>query len=91
MNKGGGKYEARDGQIVKRSTGEPIPEDEPIFILRARDRLAYERLLEYQKAALLDGCTQYHLDGVAEAIEWFQKFRTMHPDRMKQPGVTLGL
>jgi hypothetical protein len=27
-----GKYEARGDQIVKRATGEPIPDDEPVFI-----------------------------------------------------------
>ena len=73
-NKGDGKYEARDGQIVKKTTGEPIPEDEPIFILRGRDRLAEQTLGKYMVLALEDKCTAYHIQGIAEALTAFAKF-----------------
>ncbi len=91
MNKGDGKYEARDGQIVKKLTGEPIPEDEPIFILRARDRLALGAIAKYYEAAVLDNCTEYHLHGIHSAIVAFGEFTQRYPERMKQPGVTRGL
>lgn len=90
-NKGDGKYEARDGQIVKKTTGEPIPEDEPIFILRGRDRLAFYAISRYRDLAHDDGCSPYHMKGVADALQAFAEYRATHEDRMKQPGVTLGL
>ena len=31
------KYDAVDGRIVNRATGEAIPDDEPIMIFRAKD------------------------------------------------------
>lgn len=89
-NKSDGKYEARDGQIVKKTTGEPIPEDEPIFILRGRDRLALLVIASYLNFALDDKCTGYHIQGIAKALTAFAKFQEEHKDRMKQPGVTLG-
>jgi len=91
MNKGDGKYEARDGQIVKKLTGEPIPEDEPIFILRARDRLAATTITHYLTLAVQDRCTPYHLGGIVEALKAFVAFGVRNPDQMKQPGITLGL
>ena len=80
------------GQIVKRSNGDLIPEDEPIFILRARDYLAVPLLLEYRRLCVEDGCTQYHLDLLDRGIEEnFRRFAREHPDRMKQPGITKGV
>lgn len=89
-NKGDGKYQACDGQIVKRTTGEPIPDDEPIFILRGRDRLAFHAISAYKNLAHDDRCSDYHMKGIAEALTAFAKFKAEHEDRMKQPGVTLG-
>lgn len=91
MNRGDGKYQACDGQIVKIVTGEPIPEDEPIFILRARDRVALGGIHEYLQACIDDGCTEYHIEGILSAYSAFAKFQLEHPDRMKQPGITRGL
>lgn len=89
-NKGDGKYEARDGQIVKKTTGEPIPDDEPIFILRGRDRLAFHTLVHYLGLCIKDGCTIYHIDGVVKALIAQAVWEEDNKDKMKQPGVTLG-
>ncbi len=44
------KYGIRNGQIVNRESGAPIPDDEPIFVFRAKDRLAVRILTGYFSA-----------------------------------------
>lgn len=89
------KYGIRiiEGQsvIAKTSTGEPIPDDEPLILFRARDYLALDMLRYYRSIALADGCTGFHMDGIDNRIAAFEKFRSDHPERMKQPGITRGL
>ena len=85
-----GKFELRDDQIVKKSNGEPIPDDEPVFILRARDRLALRLLCEYRAMSERDGCNDYHFGILDKTIARFADFRVQHPERMKQPSVTRG-
>ena len=77
------KYEARDGRIYNRATGESIPDDEPVFILRARDVHAISMLAHYG-AAVVHGQLE-HWDAVQERLNDFSRFRRDHPERMKQP------
>lgn len=77
-------------RLVKSSNNQPVPEDEPIVILRARDRLALPTLELYKKLAQADGCTDWFMERLDPPIEEFRKFATEHPERMKQPGVTRG-
>lgn len=76
-------------QIVNMS-GDAIPESEPLFLLRARDRLAVATLEAYRVLAIRDGCTDFHLKGIDERLAEFREFAGKHPDRMKQPGITRG-
>lgn len=73
-------YTIRDGRIIDRATGEAIPDDEPIFILRAKDRRALTALIAYYAA---------HQPGRAKAIEArieeFKAFARAHPQRMQEP------
>ena len=78
-------------KICKVRTGEPIPDDEPLILFRARDRLALPTLEHYMKLAVADGCVTEHLEGIDNRIKAFEQFRTEHPERMKQPGITRGL
>jgi hypothetical protein len=41
------KYCIQDNKLVNVSTGEPIPKDEPTFLLRAKDTRAYPAILGY--------------------------------------------
>ncbi len=84
------KFHLEGEQIVKTSNGEPIPEDEPVFILRARDRLALEVLEYYRNICEQDGCIDFQLDGIGINIQRFDAFAREHPERMKQPGITRG-
>ncbi len=76
--------------LIKRSNEDPIPEDEPIFILRARDYLAIPALQHYRKLSDADDCTAYHTEGLNAVIANFVRRRRENHDKMKQPGVTEG-
>jgi hypothetical protein len=84
-----GKFAIVDDKIVNPA-GDPIPDDEPLFLLRARDHLAIDTLLAYRALSIRDNCTDYHLDGISDALHRFQEFKREHPERMKQPGITRG-
>lgn len=75
------KYGIRDGQIVNRLSGAPIPDDEPIFIFRAKDRLAVRILTAYFSAIE----NPEHARAVAARLEDFKRFAREHPERMKDP------
>jgi hypothetical protein len=84
-----GKYEVTpDGKIRNRVSGEPIPDDEPLFLLRARDQLALMCLQDYLFSCESKHCKPSHLAGIREMIAKFARFAADHTDRMKQPGVT---
>lgn len=91
MRKIDGKFHIENNQIVKTSNGDIIPEDEPLFLLRARDHLALQLLEFYNILSLNDSCTDYHLKGIQEALKQFKAFKEKFPERMKQPGITRGL
>lgn len=73
---------ARDGRIVNRATGKPIPDDEPVFILRAKDVNATAALAAYLEAVFND---TEHAEAVQARIDAFDAFAAAHPERMKQP------
>lgn len=75
------KYKAVAGVIYNRASGEPIPDDEPVFIFRARDRNAIAALLRYMDICYDDE----HRLAVAKRVVDFQRFAADHPHRMKQP------
>lgn len=70
-----------DGRIVNRGSGEPIPDDEPIFVLRAKDRLAVRTLTAYFSA--VDEPERARV--VAARLEDFRRFVREHPERMEDP------
>jgi hypothetical protein len=84
------KYHIENETIVKTLTDEPVPDDEPLILFRARDRLALPMMRIYKVLSEMDGCTDYHIAGVNAVINAFLDFRIKHPERMKQPGITQG-
>jgi hypothetical protein len=76
----------REPQIVNRKTDDAIPDDEPVFILRARDRLAIEAMRAYFKEADddLDTPTE-HCQAIYARLKDFSDFRKNNPSRMKTP------
>ncbi|RLI49569.1 MAG: hypothetical protein DRP09_20560 [Candidatus Thorarchaeota archaeon] len=82
MSQNLGKYEIDNNRIVSKRTHEPIPDDEPVFILRARDRLAIQCLSTYISFCLNDNHRQ---GAIARALE-FNDWKHYHPDLIVEPG-----
>lgn len=82
------KYKIK-GSIINRQSGNPIPDDEPIFILRGRDMTAVDMLMFYLSRVKTEGCPTEHLHAVQKRIDQFQVFATKNPDRMKKPDTVL--
>jgi hypothetical protein len=79
---------SEEPRIVNRQSGEAIPDDEPIFILRARDVLAVPLLKEY--FALVYGqCGDSHITAVRKRLAQFAKWQEENPGRVKKPDTEL--
>lgn len=85
-----GKFHVQGSEIVKTSSGEIIPHDEPLWLVRGRDYLAVAAIEHYETLCRLDGCNDFQLEGIRGAVEEFKRFAAEHADRMKQPGITRG-
>lgn len=72
---------SKHGRLVNRSTGKAIPDDEPVFILRAQDMLALEALRAYLSSVI----DPVHAAVVGSRFDDFSAFAATHPDRMKMP------
>lgn len=91
MKKLDGKFSIDGERIIKTSNGEAIPDDEPVFLLRARDHLAIALLNCYWIISAVDKCNDYHMKALGDTLREFDKFKAEHPERMKQPSITRGL
>ena len=80
------KYSFRNGRVINKKTGIPIPLDEPVFVLRAKDLLALHTLYEYE----LRCAEGEHKEAIIDRILDFQKFKTDNPDKMKAPTTDRG-
>jgi hypothetical protein len=85
-----GKFSIDGDRVIKTSNGEAIPDDEPVFLLRARDHLAIPLLEIYNQLSIVDGCNEYHFDALNKTIAKFAQFSRLNPGRMKQPNITRG-
>lgn len=73
----------KDEKLIEQRT---FPDDEPLFILRAKDQLAYSAIEQYQIVCDEDGdVDEGHRAGIDEARKRFVEFRNENPDRMKIP------
>ena len=70
-----------NGKICNLETSVAIPDDEPIFILRAQDMLALQVLIFYKTTV----ATEEHKDAVRHRIREFRNFGNDNPGRMKAP------
>lgn len=84
------KYVAKYGDLINRATGLKIPDDEPVFIFRARDVLAVPTLQFYLKQVLKEHtpAATEHAAAILERIDHFQTFAKNYPERMKSPDTT---
>lgn len=75
------KYMIKDGQLVKRIGEKPVPDDEPLFIFRAKDRKALAALVAYHM--ILDNLDQ--MEEVRKSITDFRRFQEENPEKMGEP------
>lgn len=59
-----------------------IPEDEPIFILRAQDRAALQTLTMYEQACLGLSCDREHIEGVRAVRKMFANWQAENPTKV---------
>ena len=78
-----------EGWVRNRQSGEAIPDDEPVFLLRARDRNAAATLKAYLLLIIQDGCDKEHQTAVGLRIHQFEDFAHFHAKRMKKPDTRL--
>lgn len=69
------------GWLFKRASGETLPKDEPLFILRAQDRNAANTLRYYASTVREPG----HKQCVLRRVQDFLAFADANPSRMKEP------
>jgi len=70
-----------DGALVNRQSGEAIPDDEPVFILRARDIHAHAVLVHYSTICVEPA----HREAVRMRAAQFANWALQHRARMKEP------
>jgi len=75
------KYKIKDGRLVKKSNEVPIPENEPLFIFRAKDKKALSALVAYNM--ILDRLDQK--ESVTKSINDFRDFQEKNPELMQEP------
>jgi len=76
------KYYINDRfKVCNRTTLKAIPDDEPVFIFRAKDRNALAALYHYQKQ-----CGNWnHKAVIGKRIDDFKRFADENPELMKEP------
>lgn len=81
------RTEMTDGDIdiALEQLKSTLPANEPIFVIRAHDKLALEVLHHYRMLAVNGGASEALVTSVEEAAKAFQRFSTENPDSMKVP------
>ena len=62
-----------------------LQDDEPVFILRARDRLAPQLLTQYRKMSQEAGSSPFHLTQIGQAQETMIGWQKAHSDIVDVP------
>ena len=75
------KYDFQNGRVINRASGEAIPLDEPVFILRGKDKHAADTINDYWMRIK----DESHGDAVNARLRQFIEFEGQNPDRMKEP------
>jgi hypothetical protein len=74
-----GKY----GKVTfEKAPYTPIPDDEPVFILRAQDERAPDAIVEYAEDCREAGCPKEHISAIYEAHRRFIEWQANHPTKL---------
>lgn len=70
---------------VERTDGTPIPEDEPVFVLRAKDVLAHSTVEHYLDMCMKLNLPRDHTDAIEEHLERIWEYQHEHRDLVGIP------
>lgn len=70
------------GKLFNRDTGQEVPDDEPLFVGRARDLAMLPTIKAYRETLPIGSPNTRSVD---ERMLAFSAFRELHPGRMKWP------
>ena len=70
-----------DRSLFDRTNAKTIPQDEPVFILRAQDIHAADTISLYIQKCY----NEKQLESARQCLADFEKFKLDHPERMKEP------
>ncbi len=59
--------------------------DEPVFVLRAKDELSKETLLEYLALCMENSCSEEHCLGIVKIIKQFETWQADYFIQVKLP------
>lgn len=79
------KYDVNErGRLINRKSGVPIPDEEPVVVLRAKDPLTEQAIKAYMHAAEAHGLTDV-ASGMATQLQAGHAYRESYPERVKLP------
>ena len=78
-----GKYKT-DGNITKMD-GTPIPDDEPLILFRAKDKLLPQVLENYKKLCQDAGCQPQQVESLGPLVQQIKDWQAANPDKVKLP------
>ena len=79
-------HDAKYGRVtVEHEPGNPLGDDEPVFLLRARDATAVSVLYAYAAICAKANSPTEHVDAVEDLAETFREWQTNHIDLVKTP------
>jgi hypothetical protein len=83
MRKIDGKYQT-SGDITKLD-GTPIPEDEPLILFRAHDKLLVPLLEKYNELCINAGCHEGQINLMNQRINEIKTWQAANQDKLKVP------
>ena len=76
-------YDRKYGRVTTEH-GE-IPEDEPVIVFRARDRLLPKVLAYYRLFCWKAGSPRRHLGMIDDSVVAIEAWQAKHPDQVRTP------
>jgi hypothetical protein len=76
-------YDRKYGKVTTEHGD--IPDDEPVIVFRARDRLVLPVLGAYLELCKHEGSPQRHLDTITRNIHTFADWQEANPDKVRTP------
>ena len=70
---------------VRTDIVDAFADDEPVFIIRAKDSSSISALLAYAEKAYNQGASATFIDDVMSSVKRFSKWQDEHRDEIKTP------